>query len=170
MASEKGAKQTRSGGKAGGGEKLVAQNRKARYEYEILDTVEAGMVLLGPEVKSLRAGRANLVDSFATIRRGEIYLHKLHISPYAQASRENPEPTRERKLLLHRQQIVKLASRIRERGLTLIPLRLYFSGGKAKVELALVRGKRRHDKREDIKQRDADREAQRAMRGRARGR
>jgi len=147
-------------------EKLIAQNRKARYEYEILDTFEAGMVLLGPEVKSLREGRANLVDSFATIRRGEAFLHKLHISAYEQANRENAEPTRERKLLLHRHQIVRLASRIKERGLTLVPLRLYFSAGRAKIELALVRGKRSHDRREDIKRRDAERETRRAARGR----
>jgi SsrA-binding protein len=151
------------------GEQLIAQNRKARYEYEVLDTFEAGMVLLGPEVKSLREGRANLVDSFATVRRGEVFLHKLHISAYEQANRANAEPTRERKLLLHRHQIVRIASRIKERGLTLVPLRLYFSGGRAKIEVALVRGKRSHDKREDIKQRDANRETQRALRGRGRG-
>jgi SsrA-binding protein len=147
--------------------KTIATNRRARHEYEILDTIEAGMVLVGPEVKSLRAGRANLGDAYAVIRGGEIYLEKLHISAYEPATRENPaDPQRPRKLLLHRREIARLRGRVVERGLTLVPLSLYFKSGRAKVELALVRGKRSHDKREAIKQREASREADRAMRGR----
>jgi SsrA-binding protein len=144
--------------------KLVATNRRARFEYEILDTFEAGLVLLGPEVKSLRAGKANLADSYATIRRGEAWLVNAHISPYAQAGRDNPEPRRERKLLLHRAEISRLQGRIAEKGLTLVPLELYFSKGRAKVRLGLARGKRRHDKREAIRRREQDREMQRATR------
>lgn len=144
--------------------KVIASNKRARHVYEVLDTLEAGIVLEGPEVKSLRAARANLGDAYATIRKGECWLEKLHISPYEPATRENPEAQRPRKLLLHRQQIRKLQSRVNERGLTLVPLRLYFKEGRAKVELAVVRGKRLHDKRETLKRRDADREAARAMR------
>ena len=116
---------------------LVATNRRARFEYEILDTFEAGIALLGPEVKSLREGRANLTDAYATIRRGEAFLIGVHISPYTQAGRENPEPRRERKLLLHRSEIDRLKSRVAERGFTVIPLQLYFSNGRAKVELGV---------------------------------
>ncbi len=148
------------------GHKIIARNRRARHEYEVIDTFEAGLVLVGPEVKSLRAGRANLGDAYGVVRGGEAYLEKLHISAYEPATRENPEPQRERKLLLHRHQIEKIRSRVAERGLTLIPLSLYFKDGRAKVELALVRGKRTRDRREDIKQRDARREADRAIRGR----
>ena len=149
------------------GRKIIARNRRARHEYDVLDTVEAGIALLGPEVKSLRAGRANMGDAYAYVRRGECYLAKLHISPYEPATRDNPtNPQRERKLLMHRHEITKLASRVAERGLTLVPLSLYFRDGRAKVELALVRGKRLRDKREDIKRRDADRDAERAMRDR----
>jgi SsrA-binding protein len=147
-------------------QKYIARNRRARYEYEVLDTLECGIALIGPEVKSLREGRANLGDAFGLIRGGELYLQKLHISPYEAATRENAEPMRERKLLAHRHQIEKLRSRVVERGLTLVPLSLYFKEGRVKVEIALVRGKRMHDRREDIKRRDADREADRAMRGR----
>jgi SsrA-binding protein len=147
--------------------KIIASNRRARREYEVLDTFEAGIALLGPEVKSLREGRANLGDAYGTVRRGEVFLEKLHISPYEPATRENPDdPQRSRKLLLHRHQIEKIKTRVTERGFTLIPLSLYWKDGRAKVELALVRGKRLYDRREDIKRRDADREAQRAMRGR----
>jgi SsrA-binding protein len=150
--------------------KLVARNRRARFEYEILETVEAALALLGPEVKSLRAGNANLTDAFAVVRRGEVYLLGCHISPYEQAARENAEPRRERKLLLHRREIARLAARVAERGLTLVPLELYFKDGRAKVELALARGKRGPDKREAIRQRESDRELQRALRGRGRAR
>jgi len=147
----------------------IATNRRARFEYEVLETFEAGISLLGPEVKSLRDGKASLGDAFAAIRGGEVFLHKLHISPYDPATRENADPLRTRKLLLHRQQIRKFSGRVEERGLTLVPLRLYFNDdGRVKVELALVRGKRSYDKRETIKRREADREAQRAMRGRGR--
>ncbi len=143
---------------------VVARNRRARFQYEILDTVEAGIALRGPEVKSLRAGKANLSDGYASIRRGEAFLIGVHISPYAQASRENPDPRRERKLLLHRTEIGRLAGQLAQRGLTLIPLELYFRGGRAKVELALARGKRRTDKRETIRRREQEREMQRATR------
>ncbi len=144
--------------------KVIATNRRARFEYEILDRVEAGMVLVGPEVKSLREGKANLSEAYAFVRRGEMWLSGAHISPYAQASRDNPSPTRERKLLLHRREIERLASKIKERGLTLVPLQLYFKGGRAKVEIGLARGKRVHDKRQTIKTREADRELARMKR------
>jgi SsrA-binding protein len=149
--------------------KLVATNRKARFEYEILETVEAGIALLGPEVKSLRAGNASLADAYAVVRRGEIFLVGAHVSPYAQASRENPDPRRERKLLLHRAEIARLASKVAERGLTLVPLELYFRDGRAKLALALARGRRRHDKREAIRRREEDRELRRVVRDRGRG-
>lgn len=160
MAAKKGGK----GSKEKPGEKVIATNRRARHDYEVLDTVEAGIALVGPEVKSLRAGRANLGDSFAVIRGGEAWLEKLHISPYEYANREAPEPMRQRKLLLHRHEIQKLRSRVVERGLTLVPLRLYLRDGRVKVELGLVRGKHQRDKRETIKRRDADLEARRAVR------
>ena len=126
------------------------------------------MVLVGPEVKSLRAGNANLSDSYAITKRGELWLLNAHISPYKQASRDNPDPRRERKLLLHRREIEKLDSQINERGLTLVPLSLYFKNGRAKVELGLARGKKRYDKRESIKRREQDREIARATRSRRR--
>jgi len=147
---------------------VVARNRRARFEYEILDTFEAGIALLGPEVKSLRAGKANLSDAYAVIRGREAFLHGAHISPYEQAGRENPDPRRVRKLLLHRVEIGRLAGQVAERGLTLVPLRLYFRKGRVKVELALARGKRRHDKREAIRRREEEREIERATRGRRR--
>ncbi len=149
-----------------GERKVIASNRRARHDYEILDTVEAGIVLLGPEVKSLRAGRANLADGYATIRGREIFLLNVHISPYPQAGRENPDPRRERKLLLHRAEIARLSGKVVERGLTLVPLSLYFRDGRVKVELGLARGKRRFDKREAIRRREEEREVQRALRGR----
>ncbi len=148
--------------------KVIATNRKARYEYEILDTFEAGIALLGPEVKSLRAGKANISDAYATIRGREVFLVGAHISPYPQAGRANPDPRRERKLLLHRAEIARLQGRITERGFTLIPLQLYFKDGRAKVELAIARGKRRYDKREAIRRRETDRELRRATRTRGR--
>jgi SsrA-binding protein len=148
---------------------VVATHRRARFEYEILDRWEAGIALLGPEVKSLRAGTANLSDAYAMVRRGQVFLLNAHIAPYKQAGRDNPDPRRERKLLLHRSEILKIESKVIERGLTLIPLKLYFKGGRAKVEIALARGKRRHDKRETIRRREQEREMQRAGRGRRRG-
>ncbi|MFP8873620.1 MAG: SsrA-binding protein SmpB [Myxococcota bacterium] len=143
---------------------LIARNRRARYDYEIVDTLEAGIALRGPEVKSLRAGHANLGDAYASIRRGETYLHNLHISPYEPARLENAEPLRERKLLLHRSQIERLKKRVHERGYTLIPLSLYFESGRVKVELALVRGRRRYDKRQAIREREGKRETERSLR------
>ncbi|MCL4684767.1 SsrA-binding protein SmpB [Myxococcota bacterium] len=151
------------------GRKLVAQNRRARHEYEILDTIEAGIVLLGPEVKSLRQGKVSLADGYATVRRGELWLMNVHISPYEQAGRENPNPRRERKLLAHRAEISKLAGQVAERGLTLVPLSLYFQDGRAKVELGLARGKRRYDKRQAIRKREEDREIDRVLRRGRRG-
>jgi SsrA-binding protein len=145
--------------------RVVATNRRARFDYEIVDTWEAGIALMGPEVKSLRDGRVNLGDAFATVHRGEAWLEKLHISPYEPATRANPsDPQRRRKLLLHRREIDRLDGRISEKGLTLVPLTVYFVRGRAKVELALARGKHRHDKRETIRRREQDRETQRAMR------
>ena len=152
-----------------GGRKLIAQNRKARHDYAILDTYEAGIALTGTEVKSLRAGRASLVDGFATIDDGEIFLRNVHIPEYTQGSWTNHEPRRTRKLLLHRAEITRLIGKTRESGLTLFPLSLYFSEGKVKVELALARGKRSYDKRQDLARRDADREVRRAMGRRAKG-
>ncbi len=149
--------------------KLIATNRRARFEYELLDTYEAGLVLRGPEVKSLRAGKASLVDAYAVVRRGEAYLVNAHISPYEEAGRENADPRRERKLLLHRAEIARLLGDVSERGFTLVPLSLYFKDGKAKVELALARGKKLYDKRETIRRREEDRELQRTMRGRRHG-
>lgn len=149
--------------------RLIATNRRARYEYEILERLEAGLVLLGPEVKSLRAGKASLADAYAVVRRGEAHLLNLHVSPYGPASRENPDARRERKLLLRRAEIQRLAGKLQERGLTLVPLSLYLRKGRVKVELGLARGKRRHDKRETIRKRESDRELARAMRGRRRG-
>jgi len=147
------------------GKQIVATNRRGRFEYEIVDTFEAGIVLVGPEVKSLREGHANLGDAFATVHRGELWLEKLHISAYEAATRANPsDPQRRRKLLLHRREIDRLKGRIAEKGLTLIPLSVYFLRGRAKVELALARGKHQHDKRETIRRREGDREARRAMR------
>jgi SsrA-binding protein len=145
-------------------EKIVATHRKARHLYEILETVEAGLELVGPEVKSLRAGRANLSDAYARIRRGEAFLVNAHISPYEQAGRENPDPKRERRLLLHKAEIRRLGGKVAERGLTLVPLRLYFRDGIAKVELALARGKKSFDKRETLRRREAERALQRATR------
>ena len=152
-----------------GGRKLIAQNRKARHDYAILDTYEAGVVLTGTEVKSLRQGRASLVDGFATIDDGEIFLRNVHIPEYEQGSWTNHEPRRTRKLLLHRAEILRLIGKTKESGLTLVPLALYFSEGKAKVELALARGKRSYDKRQDLARRDADREVRRAMGRRGKG-
>lgn len=150
-------------------EKLIASNRRARHDYEVLDTFEAGIALLGAEVKSLRAGRVNMGDSFAMIKNGEAWLEKLHITAYEYANRQAPEPMRERKLLLHKHEIQKIRSRVVERGLTLVPLRIYLREGRVKVELGLVRGKHMRDKRETIKRRDADLEARRAIRHAGRG-
>jgi SsrA-binding protein len=152
-----------------GGRKLIAQNRKARHDYSVLDTYEAGVMLTGTEVKSLRQGRASLVDGFATIDDGEVFLRNVHIPEYEQGSWTNHEPRRVRKLLLHRAEIERLIGKTKESGLTLVPLSMYFSQGKVKVELALARGKRSYDKRQDLARRDADREVQRALGRRAKG-
>jgi SsrA-binding protein len=151
------------------GRKVVASNRKARHDYAILDTVEAGIALTGTEVKSLRAGRASLVDAYAQVKDGELYLHGMHIPEYTQGTWNNHEPRRVRKLLLHRVEIDKLMGKVQESGLTLIPLAVYFADGWAKIELGLARGKRSYDKRQDLARRDADREITRAMGRRRKG-
>jgi SsrA-binding protein len=151
------------GGDGGAERKAIAQNRRARHDYEILDTVEAGLVLLGPEVKSLRQGKASLAEAYGMVRGGELWLLNAHVSPYEQAGRDNPDPRRPRKLLLHRAEIARLAGEISERGLTLVPLSMYWKGGRAKVELAVARGKRRADKRDAIREREEQRDIDRAM-------
>ncbi|HEY2044735.1 MAG TPA: SsrA-binding protein SmpB [Jatrophihabitans sp.] len=149
--------------------KLIAQNRKARHDYSVTDVFECGVVLKGTEVKSLRLGRASLVDGFATIDDGEVFLHGVHIPEYEQGSWTNHEPRRVRKLLLHKAEILRLIGKTQESGLTLIPLSLYFSDGKVKVELALARGKKSYDKRQDLAKRDADRDIRNAMGRRSKG-
>jgi SsrA-binding protein len=148
------------------GRTVIARNRRARHDYHVEDVVEAGLVLTGTEVKSLRAGRASLADGFGQLVDGELWLHGVHIPEYTQGTWTNHEPRRPRKLLLHRKEIDRLASKTAERGLTLVPLALYFKDGKVKVELALARGKRTYDKRHDLAQRDAAREVERAFRRR----
>ncbi len=145
------------------GHKLIAQNRKARYDFQIDDTFEAGMVLVGTEVKSLRAGRATLVDGFAEVDGGEVFLHGVHIPEYTEGTWTNHEPRRVRKLLLNRHEIDRLESKVNERGFTLIPLSLYFKDGRAKVEIALARGKKTYDKRHALAEKQADREKQQAL-------
>lgn len=145
------------------GRNVVATNRQARFNYEILDTIEAGIVLLGSEVKSLRAGQCQLKDSYADVRGGELWLENAHISPYKFAENGGHEPERRRKLLLHRREIDRLYARMREEGLTLVPTIIYFTNGKAKVELGLGRGKKRHDKRQSIIERQQKREIERAQ-------
>ncbi len=151
------------------GRKIIAQNKKARHDYAIVDTYEAGVVLTGTEVKSLRLGRASLVDGFATIDDGEVHLRNVHIPEYEQGSWTNHEPRRVRKLLLHREEIGRLIGKTKESGLTIVPLALYFSNGKVKVELGLARGKKSYDKRQDLARRDADREVRRALGRRSKG-
>ncbi|MBB5633921.1 SsrA-binding protein [Cryobacterium mesophilum] len=145
------------------GEKVVATNRKARHDYAIEDTYEAGLVLTGSEVKSLREGRASLVDGYAFIDRGEAWLDAVHIPEYVGGTWNNHAPRRKRKLLLHKAQILKIHNKVKEGGYTLVPLRLYFSDGRAKVELAVAKGKREYDKRQTLRERQDNREAQRAM-------
>lgn len=151
------------------GRKAVASNRKARHDYAILDTYEAGLALTGTEVKSLRAGRCSLVDAFAQERDGELFLHGMHIPEYTQGTWTNHEPRRIRKLLLKRLEIDRLIGKIRESGLTLVPLQVYFSDGWAKVEIGLARGKRSYDKRQDLAKRDAEREIARVVGRRGKG-
>ena len=144
----------------------IAKNRRARHDYAIIDTYEAGIVLTGSEVKSLRDGKANISDAYGIVRNGEIFLLNLHISVYERASYNNHEPTRTRKLLLHKREIRRLIGAVERQGLTLVALELYFKRGVAKVAMALGKGKKQHDKREDEKARDADREIARAVRTR----
>lgn len=146
------------------GRRVVARNRKARHEYEILDTYEAGLVLKGPEVKSVRDGKVGFQDAFGRIENGEAWLYSLYVAPYEPASRENQDPNRTRKLLLRRREIEELAGAVEEKGLTLVPLELYFRNGWAKIQLALARGKKLYDKREKLKRKVQEKEAQRAMR------
>ncbi len=143
--------------------RVVARNRKARHEFQVLETFEAGIELKGPEVKSLRAGEVSFRDSFARVKNGEVWLHSLHISPYEQANRFNVDPVRPRRLLLKKSEIRQLVVKTEEKGLTLVPLEIYFSRGYAKVALAVARGRKLHDKRQQLKQREQDREARRAM-------
>ncbi|UED86046.1 SsrA-binding protein SmpB [Streptomyces profundus] len=145
------------------GRKLIAQNKRARHDYQILDTYECGLVLTGTEVKSLRAGRASLVDGFGQLDGDEVYLHNVHIPEYAQGTWTNHTARRKRKLLLHRAEIDKLIGKLQESGLTLVPLALYFSNGRAKVEIALARGKREYDKRQTLREKQDSREAERVM-------
>lgn len=151
------------------GDRPIAVNRKATFDYEILETVEAGMVLTGTEIKSLREGRINLRDSYAQGERGEVWLHKCHIAPYSAGNRYNHDPTRPRKLLLHKKQILELTRQVETGGLTLVPLRVYFKRHRAKVLLGLARGRRQYDKRHLLGERDAQREVRRALAERGRG-
>lgn len=146
--------------------KVITENRKARHDFHIEETYETGIVLAGTEVKSLRAGKANLKDSFARVDKGELYLFNAHISPYDQGNRFNHDPLRTRKLLMHKHEIRKLIGRVQEKGLTLVPLKMYFKNGKAKVQLALAKGKKLYDKRDDMAARDAKREMEKAFRER----
>jgi SsrA-binding protein len=152
------------------GEKLICNNKKAFHNYFIEERFEAGMVLKGTEVKSLRQGRANLNDSFAQVKNGEAFLNNLHISPYDFGNRENHDPDRVRKLLLHSKEITRLHGKVREQGYSLVPLRLYFKNGLVKVEMGLAKGKKLYDKREDMKLKDQKREMAQAMKGRSKTR
>ncbi|CAM3468949.1 SsrA-binding protein SmpB [Mycobacterium colombiense] len=165
----KGSGRAKAAGGKGGSKQVIATNRKARHNYSIIELFEAGVSLQGTEVKSLRQGQASLADAFATIDDGEVWLRNLYIPEYRHGSWTNHEPRRNRKLLLHRQQIDRLVGKIRDGNLALMPLSLYFSEGKVKVELALARGKRAYDKRQDMAQRDAQREVVREMGRRAKG-
>lgn len=149
------------------GIKTITENRKARHEYQIIENFEAGLVLTGTEVKSLRAGRANLQDSFARVDNAELFLYNMHISPYDQGNQFNHEPKRTRKLLMHKNEIMRLLGKSREKGLALIPLKVYFKRGIAKVDLALAKGKKTYDRRSDLAARDAKREIDRAIKERA---
>jgi SsrA-binding protein len=148
------------------GEKTIAENRRARHDYQLLERVEAGLVLTGTEVKSLRDGRVTLAHAFADIRDGEAWLHGVEIATYDHGNRANHEPTRPRKLLLHRREIDSLYGKVREKGLTIVPTRLYFKDGRAKIELAVARGKEQRDKRRDVAERDARRQVERAIKSR----
>ncbi|MBM6615710.1 SsrA-binding protein SmpB [Desemzia sp. RIT804] len=149
-----------------GSGKVLAQNRKARHDYTIVDTIEAGIVLKGTEIKSIRAGRINLKDGYATIRNGEIFLQNVHISPYEQGNVFNHDPVRMRKLLMHKKQIARLVGETKSSGYTLVPLKVYIKDGYAKVLIGLAKGKKKYDKREDLKRKDQKREIDRAMKAR----
>jgi SsrA-binding protein len=149
-------------------QRIIADNRKAYHDYHVLDTMEAGVALLGTEVKAIREGRVNLRDSFARIDRGEVWLMNVHISPYSHTGYAHHEERRQRKLLLHRHEIRKLNGRVTEKGLTLVPLQMYFKDGRVKVSIALVKGKQAHDKRETIRRREVDRETRAAVKARQR--
>lgn len=149
-------------------ETLIAENRKAFHDYHILDTLEAGIALLGTEVKGIREGRANLRDAYARVEQGEVWLHNVHISPYTHRGYVDHDPKRKRRLLLHRHEIRKLIGKTVEKGLTLVPTRLYFKRGRVKVTLALAKGKQAHDKRETLRRREVDRETRAAVKERAR--
>jgi SsrA-binding protein len=153
-----------------GAEKLVAQNRRARHDYFILETIEAGLVLSGTEVKSLRAGKASLGEAYATVEDGEAWVIQMHIPPYEQGNRWNLDPVRRRKLLVHRKEIERLEAAVAQKGQTVVPLKLYFSNGRAKLLIGIAKGKKSFDKRASIAERDAKREMDRARRGAARGR
>ena len=153
----------------GDGDRAIATNRRARHEYEILETLEAGLVLRGTEVKSLRAGLVNFKDSYATVRNREVWLLGCHISPYSHGTDANHAPERDRKLLLHDREIKRLTGKIAERGLTLVPLKLYFKNGRAKLEVGLARGKKLHDKRSALREREVKREMDKAARAGRRG-
>jgi len=149
-------------------DRLIAQNRRASHDYAILDTIEAGIVLVGTEVKSLRVGKASLQEAWASVDDGEAWIHQMHIPPYEQGNRWNVDPVRKRKLLLHRAELAKLSKAVAQKGQTLVPLKLYFSKGRAKLLIGVGKGKKAHDKREAIAERDARREMQRATRSRER--
>jgi len=149
-----------------GAGKVIAQNKKAYHDYFIEDTYEAGIVLQGTEIKSIRSGRLNLKDSYARVEKGEVFLHNMHISPYEQGNRYNHDPLRTRKLLLHKKEIAKLVGITKEQGYSLVPLKIYFKNGYAKVLIGLAKGKKNYDKREDLKQKEAKRDIERAFRER----
>jgi SsrA-binding protein len=149
-------------------QRTIAENRKARHDYHILDSWEAGVALLGTEVKSIREGRVNLRDSYARVENGEVWMMNVHISPYSHRGSSNHEELRQRKLLLHRDEIRKMVGRVAEKGLTLVPLELYFKNGRVKVQLALAKGKQAHDKRETIRRREVERETRAAVKSRTR--
>jgi SsrA-binding protein len=148
-----------------GGDRLIAENRKAHYDYHLLDTFEAGMVLLGTEVKAIREGRVNLRDSFGRVEDGEVFVHNVHISPYSHRGYADHAATRARKLLLHRAEIRKLIGKTVEKGMTLVPVRMYLKNGRVKLAISLAKGKKAHDKRETIRQRETDRETRAAVKG-----
>ncbi len=150
------------------GERLIADNRKARHDYHLLDTFEAGIVLLGTEVKAIREGRVNLRDSYGRLENGEVFLHNVHISPYSHRGYADHEPLRRRKLLLHKGEIRKLIGKTVERGCTLVPVRMYFKNGRVKVAVSIAKGKKLHDKRETIRRREIDRETRAMVKGRVR--